>query len=60
LEGGIGNQPFFIEGVREALDAKGEWWEHSQLTAAAARLDAWGSTYRYRPECILPFGSPAI
>ena len=24
--GGIGSQPFFIEGVREALDAKGEWW----------------------------------
>ena len=24
--GGIGAQPFFIEGVREALDAKGEWW----------------------------------
>ena len=24
--GGIGDQPFFIEGVREALDAKGEWW----------------------------------
>ena len=24
--GGIGGQPFFIEGVREALDAEGEWW----------------------------------
>lgn len=24
--GGIEAQPFFIEGVREALDAKGEWW----------------------------------
>ena len=24
--GGFGEQPFFIEGVREALDAKGEWW----------------------------------
>jgi len=24
--GGIGNQPFFVEGVKEALDAKGEWW----------------------------------
>jgi hypothetical protein len=24
--GGVGGQPFFIEGVREALDAKGEWW----------------------------------
>ena len=24
--GGIGGQPFFIEGVREALDSKGEWW----------------------------------
>jgi hypothetical protein len=24
--GGINHQPFFVEGVREALDAKGEWW----------------------------------
>eukprot|EP01051_Picozoa_sp_SAG22_P015732 SAG22_NODE_2100_length_3015_cov_2.342250_4_plen_271_part_00 len=24
--GGIGQQPFFVEGVREALDAKGEYW----------------------------------
>jgi len=24
--GGIGHQPFFVEGVREALDAPGEWW----------------------------------
>ena len=24
--GGIGGQPFFVEGVREALDVKGEYW----------------------------------
>jgi hypothetical protein len=24
--GGVGGQPFFVEGVREALDAEGEWW----------------------------------
>lgn len=24
--GGMRNQPFFIEGVREALDTPGEWW----------------------------------
>eukprot|EP01047_Picozoa_sp_COSAG01_P028165 COSAG01_NODE_1883_length_8988_cov_67.877264_12_plen_535_part_00 len=24
--GGIGSQPFFVEGVRQALDVKGEWW----------------------------------
>ena len=24
--GGIGHQPFFVEGVKEALDMPGEWW----------------------------------
>ena len=24
--GGIGDQPFFVEGVKEALDRPGEWW----------------------------------
>jgi len=24
--GGIGSQPFYVEGVREALDAETEWW----------------------------------
>ena len=33
--GGIGAQPFFIEGVREALDAKGEWWVDVSRTITA-------------------------
>jgi hypothetical protein len=24
--GGVGDQPFFVEGVRQALDTPGEWW----------------------------------
>jgi hypothetical protein len=47
--GGIGGQPFFVEGVREALDVKGEYWvdaatdtlyiiPNTTTAAAASRL----------------------
>ena len=70
--GGIRDQPFFVEGVREALDVPGEWWmdvpnqimyyypHGNETTATTTNHDTDGSSELQDDELKIDFVAPRL